>query len=245
MSLAAAWDSSPHTGARDWENGDSKHKAVGPLLFARGDRQAALVQLLKHMRPSETAAVPSTMPGFVRHENGPITPLERFAMDRSSSSFHALAGAAGGFTSGVVTCPLDVIKTKLQAQGAFRAQQTSGPARVVYSGMLGTARMIWREDGLKGMYRGLGPLIFGYLPTWAVWFPVYSASKEYLSTYNGNYGSGSVSCGRLANILLRRQSESCQCSFFSGGRSLFFDGHKSNMGHKDSPDVTMEQGSGS
>ena len=90
--------------------------------------------------------------------------------------------------SGLVTCPLDVIKTKLQAQGGFRAQNggnLSAGSNVVYRGMLGTARVIWKEEGLKGMYRGLGPIILGYLPTWAVWFTVYGKSKEYFSKHNG------------------------------------------------------------
>jgi solute carrier family 25 folate transporter 32 len=109
-------------------------------------------------------------------------------MSRSDSAFNALAGAIGGFTSGVVTCPLDVIKTKLQAQGGFRAQNgnpSHGSAAVVYRGMLGTARVIWHEEGLRGMYRGLGPIILGYLPTWAVWFTVYGRSKEFFAQYNG------------------------------------------------------------
>jgi solute carrier family 25 folate transporter 32 len=131
--------------------------------------------------------VNSAAAGF-KGENGPLTVLERFAKGRGDSAFHALAGAVGGFTSGVVTCPLDVIKTKLQAQGGFRAAQgNSAPpsATARYSGMLGTARVIWREEGLKGMYRGLGPIILGYLPTWAVWFTVYGKSKEYFGQYNG------------------------------------------------------------
>lgn len=36
------------------------------------------------------------------------------------------------------------------------------------------------------MYRGLGPIILGYLPTWAVWFTIYGKSKEYFSRTNGN-----------------------------------------------------------
>ncbi|RDW60877.1 hypothetical protein BP6252_12260 [Coleophoma cylindrospora] len=114
----------------------------------------------------------------------PITAFEGFCMARSDSSFRALAGAAGGFTSGIITCPLDVIKTKLQAQGGFRARAPGQHA--VYSGMLGTARVIWQEEGLRGMYRGLGPIILGYLPTWAVWFTVYGKSKEYISPYQEN-----------------------------------------------------------
>ncbi|TVY81041.1 Mitochondrial nicotinamide adenine dinucleotide transporter [Lachnellula suecica] len=104
--------------------------------------------------------------GFVTH-NVPLTTLERFAMRRGESSFHAMAGAAGGLMSGVVTCPLDVIKTKLQAQGGFRAQ--NGGAASSASNVV-----------------GLGPIILGYLPTWAVWFTVYGKSKEYFSKHNEN-----------------------------------------------------------
>lgn len=116
-----------------------------------------------------------------QNENVPITPFQSWSMGRSDDTFRALAGAAGGFTSGIVTCPLDVIKTKLQAQGGFRQSNTA--TNVVYRGLMGTARIIWREEGLRGMYRGLGPIIMGYLPTWAVWFTVYGRSKEYFGQY--------------------------------------------------------------
>lgn len=115
-----------------------------------------------------------------------LTTVEKLVVGRSESLLNALAGAAGGFTSGVVTCPLDVIKTKLQAQGGFRVATAQPPRALVYSGMLGTARVIWREEGLRGMYRGLGPIILGYLPTWAVWFAVYGKSKKILSNTSEN-----------------------------------------------------------
>ena len=142
------------------------------------------------------SSTPTTTQQFARAHSGfardvlPLTSLEKWCQGRSDSTFNALAGAAGGFTSGVVTCPLDVIKTKLQAQGGFRAQQANpsrGAGTVVYQGMLGTARVIWREEGLRGMYRGLGPIILGYLPTWAVWFTIYGKSKGYFAQYNGMF----------------------------------------------------------
>ncbi|KAH8893502.1 mitochondrial carrier [Thozetella sp. PMI_491] len=123
------------------------------------------------------------------HEKDPreLTMLERWAIDASDSQFNALAGATGGFVSGIVTCPLDVIKTKLQAQGGFAAAQAArhgspnGSSTRVYRGLVGTASIIWREEGIRGMYRGLGPIILGYLPTWAVWFTVYNKSKRWLA----------------------------------------------------------------
>jgi solute carrier family 25 (mitochondrial folate transporter), member 32 len=116
-----------------------------------------------------------------------LTPIQRWAVSASDSQFNALAGAIGGFTSGIVTCPLDVIKTKLQAQGGFapvtKGRHVGHPK--VYDGLIGTARVIWRDEGIRGMYRGLGPIILGYLPTWAVWFTVYNKSKVWLGQSHG------------------------------------------------------------
>ena len=43
--------------------------------------------------------------------------------------------------------------------------------------LLDTIKFILHHDGLRGMYRGLGPTILGYLPTWAIYFAVYDGIK--------------------------------------------------------------------
>ena len=114
--------------------------------------------------------------------------LAAFAARQSEARVNSFSGAVAGAASGIVTCPLDVIKTKLQAQGGFRprskvkAQTTKLPS---YRGMFGTASVIWRQDGLRGMYRGLGPMLLGYLPTWAVYMTVYGSSRDYFYTVTG------------------------------------------------------------
>ncbi|KAI0395387.1 mitochondrial carrier domain-containing protein [Xylariaceae sp. FL0594] len=120
------------------------------------------------------------------HRSQGLTPLQRWAANASDTQFNALAGAVGGFTSGVVTCPLDVIKTKLQAQGGFLPVSKGRHVghHKVYSGLIGTGGTIWREEGIRGLYRGLGPIVLGYLPTWAVWFTVYNKSKVYMAEHN-------------------------------------------------------------
>ena len=40
-----------------------------------------------------------------------------------------------------------------------------------------TIKSVWRYSGFKGFYRGLGPTILGYLPTWAIYFAVYDGIK--------------------------------------------------------------------
>ncbi|KAM0189761.1 hypothetical protein ACHAPA_008564 [Fusarium lateritium] len=117
-----------------------------------------------------------------------VTPLHRWALNASDSQFNAIAGAIGGFTSGVVTCPLDVIKTKLQAQGGYvalnKGRHVGHPK--LYNGLIGSGKVILREEGIRGLYRGLGPIVMGYLPTWAVWFTVYNKSKVYISQHYDN-----------------------------------------------------------
>lgn len=115
-----------------------------------------------------------------------LTPFQSWTIRATDSQFHATAGAIGGIASGIVTCPLDVIKTKLQAQGGFRPISKGGGHvghPQLYNGLVGTATTIWRSEGLRGMYRGLGPIVMGYLPTWAVWFTVYNKAKGALSQH--------------------------------------------------------------
>lgn len=86
-----------------------------------------------------------------------------------------IAGAGGGLVASIATCPLDVVKTKLQAQRAVQGQAG-------YLGTIATIKTILRENGLKGLYRGLGPTVLGYLPTWAIYFAVYDGIKSYFGS---------------------------------------------------------------
>lgn len=127
------------------------------------------------------------------------SPLAKYCARLPEASINSFCGAAGGVASGIVTCPLDVIKTRLQAQGSFRRR----PAGVLgngmlYHGMIGTAKTIWKEDGLRGMYRGLGPMLLGYLPTWAVYMTVYDESRERYNQYTGR-ATQLCSMARIAN----------------------------------------------
>lgn len=122
------------------------------------------------------------------------------------------AGAGGGLVASIATCPLDVIKTKLQAQRAIQGQQAYLGVFGVYCVHfcfstfqykficcfswkydLGTMKSILRENGLRGFYRGLGPTMLGYLPTWAIYFAVYDGIK----TVFGDPPDGSLHSKRL------------------------------------------------
>lgn len=123
------------------------------------------------------------VPDFVRR-------IQIYSLSLPKAWESPLSGAGAGLASGIVTCPLDVIKTKLQAQGGFAVSRPVGsvpPGTKLYNGVIGSARTIWKEEGLRGMYRGLGPLLLGYLPTWAVYLTIYEKSRQPYYDMCGNW----------------------------------------------------------
>lgn len=97
---------------------------------------------------------------------------QKIIRDLHDSGISAFSGAISGVCSAVLVCPLDVAKTKLQAQGSLIALQGSNAARK-YSGIAGTLSTIVKEEGVRGLYRGVVPTTLGYFPSWAIYFTVY------------------------------------------------------------------------
>lgn len=91
------------------------------------------------------------------------------------TSKNTIAGAGAGLVTSIVTCPLDVVKTRLQNQGALTNNV------IKYAGTHASLKRIWSEEGIRGLYKGLGPTICGYLPTWAIYFTAYDSLKAYTS----------------------------------------------------------------
>jgi solute carrier family 25 folate transporter 32 len=144
----------------------------------------------QHTNPTTLSKGTDTTPQDViaSQVKRPVSQMAIYCAKMPDVSVNSFCGAMGGMASGIVTCPLDVIKTRLQAQGSFRRNPHPRTA-TLYRGMIGTARTIWKEDGIRGMYRGLGPMLLGYLPTWAVYMTVYDMSREYYRGHTGRFGA--------------------------------------------------------
>eukprot|EP01122_Echinamoeba_exundans_P003240 TRINITY_DN1336_c0_g1_i1.p1 TRINITY_DN1336_c0_g1~~TRINITY_DN1336_c0_g1_i1.p1 ORF type:complete len:289 (+),score=30.46 TRINITY_DN1336_c0_g1_i1:465-1331(+) len=86
---------------------------------------------------------------------------------------------AGGMLGALMTCPLEVVKTRLQARG----NKSSLEQRFRFGlGTYNALRTLLREEGFKGLYRGLGPNLVGVIPSRAIYFFSYGTTKEWLST---------------------------------------------------------------
>lgn len=60
----------------------------------------------------------------------------------------------------------------------FRPTRRAELADIARVRCVATVKQVWTRDGFKGFYRGLGPMLLGYLPTWAIYFTVYDSVKE-------------------------------------------------------------------
>jgi solute carrier family 25 protein 33/36 len=91
---------------------------------------------------------------------------------------HFIAGGVGGSAGVLITSPLDVVKTRLQALEA-RSALTAVKPKYVPATMYSFA-VIWKQEGLKGFWRGIVPNLMGVAPSRAVHFGFYSFTKDYM-----------------------------------------------------------------
>uniref|UniRef100_A0A1D1Z142 Mitochondrial substrate carrier family protein W n=1 Tax=Anthurium amnicola TaxID=1678845 RepID=A0A1D1Z142_9ARAE len=89
---------------------------------------------------------------------------------------NAVAGAAAGSIAATFVCPLDVIKTRLQVYGLPNIPSSGRRNSLIISNL----QQIIKNEGFRGMYRGLSPTILALLPNWAVYFTVYTKLKGLL-----------------------------------------------------------------
>jgi solute carrier family 25 folate transporter 32 len=78
--------------------------------------------------------------------------------------------------AGAVTYPLQVLRSRLQN---YDAEQRFG------EGIRGVVRQLWREEGVRGFYRGIMPGVVRVLPATWVTFLVYENVKYYLPVWVG------------------------------------------------------------
>ncbi|GJP54650.1 hypothetical protein CLOM_g13711 [Closterium sp. NIES-68] len=71
-----------------------------------------------------------------------------------------------------------------------------------------TLRAIWREEGVRGLYRGLCPSVVALLPNWAVYFSVYDHLKKMLSADDMAASCGGDCCGSTCTGRCSRASSS-------------------------------------
>lgn len=110
---------------------------------------------------------------------------------------HFIAGGIGGTCGAAITCPLEVVKTRLQSS-LYRSTEINNvnniirnPFKAVYLHCKGVFSLLYKikeKEGIKALWKGLGPNLLGVVPARAIYFTVYSQGKHFYSSIlnNGN-----------------------------------------------------------
>ncbi|KAG0475326.1 hypothetical protein HPP92_015012 [Vanilla planifolia] len=103
-----------------------------------------------------------------------------------------LGGGLAGMTAASITYPLDLVRTRLAAQ----------TNHVYYQGIWHALNTICREEGVRGLYKGLGATLLGVGPNIAISFSVYETlrSNWQLQRPQDSNVVVSLSCGSVSGI---------------------------------------------
>ncbi|XP_077579882.1 solute carrier family 25 member 36-A-like [Stigmatopora nigra] len=110
-------------------------------------------------------------------------------MSQRDTLVHLFAGGCGGTVGAILTCPLEVVKTRLQSSSItlyisevqLSTVNGASVARVAPPGPLHCLKLIFEKEGLRSLFRGLGPNLVGVAPSRAIYFAAYSTAKEKLN----------------------------------------------------------------
>jgi solute carrier family 25 folate transporter 32 len=91
-----------------------------------------------------------------------------------------LAGVGSGAVSSVLCAPLDLIRVRMQVWGAVMDHKSRGTTNVIPIMM----KDIWRREGFKGFFRGLGATLLTVPVFWGVYFPLYDDFKRRWVAYS-------------------------------------------------------------
>ncbi|XP_029700353.1 solute carrier family 25 member 36-A-like isoform X2 [Takifugu rubripes] len=95
----------------------------------------------------------------------------------------------GGTVGAILTCPLEVVKTRLQSSSLsfyvsgvhLSTVNGTSVARMSPPGPLHFLKLILEKEGPRSLFRGLGPNLIGVAPSRAIYFAAYSTAKEKLN----------------------------------------------------------------
>lgn len=105
---------------------------------------------------------------------------------------HFVGGGLAGITAATSTYPLDLVRTRLAAQTNF----------TYYRGIGHALQTIIKEEGLLGLYKGLGTTLLTVGPNIAISFSVYESLRSFWMSNRPDDSTVAVSlaCGSLSGI---------------------------------------------
>ncbi|OAX36312.1 mitochondrial carrier protein RIM2 [Rhizopogon vinicolor AM-OR11-026] len=131
-------------------------------------RDESLGALFKGLGPTLVGVIPARSINFYTYGNGKQIIANHFNHGQENSYVHLAAAAIAGVATGTATNPIWVVKTRLQLTASERRHASSlastNPGATAEPPRGGSFKMItkiFRDEGIKGFYKGLSASYLG------------------------------------------------------------------------------------
>ncbi|PIA64289.1 hypothetical protein AQUCO_00100043v1 [Aquilegia coerulea] len=196
-------------------------------------KQEGFLGFYKGNGASVIRIVPYAALHFMTYEQYRCWILNNYSALGTGPVVDLLAGSAAGGTAVICTYPLDLARTKLAYQvgnrGNLRTGVNNSLAQPSYHGIKDVFKCVYKEGGVRALYRGVGPTLIGILPYAGLKFYIYEELKRRVPEEHQKSVMLRLSCGALAGLfgqtftypldVVRRQMQvqSLQASAQQGG----------------------------
>lgn len=129
-------------------------------------------ELYRGLTPSVIGVIPYAATNYYAYDTLRKAYKKAFKKEEIGSIMTLLIGSAAGAISSTATFPLEVARKHMQV-GALSGRQ-------VYKNVLHALASILEQEGIQGLYRGLGPSCLKLVPAAGISFMCYEACKRIL-----------------------------------------------------------------
>ncbi|XP_057467131.1 adenine nucleotide transporter BT1, chloroplastic/mitochondrial-like [Actinidia eriantha] len=129
-------------------------------------------ELYRGLTPSLIGVIPYAATNYFAYDTLRKAYREFFKQEKIGNIETLLIGSAAGAISSTATFPLEVARKHMQV-GALSGRQ-------VYKNMLHALSSILEQEGIQGLYKGLGPSCMKLVPAAGISFMCYEACKRIL-----------------------------------------------------------------
>ncbi|KAL6931560.1 related to Mitochondrial carrier protein RIM2 [Hanseniaspora guilliermondii] len=111
---------------------------------------------------------------------------------------HFIAGGIGGMAGCIATCPLDLVKTRLQSDGFKAYIHTKSPSTTmfIFNSVMSPFQIlgnVYKTEGFRALFKGLGPGLIGSVPARSINFFTYGLAKDlYSKTFNNGQENAKI-----------------------------------------------------
>ena len=140
--------------------------------FVKILREEGPAELYRGLAPSLIGVIPYGATNYFAYDTLRKAYKKVFKQERIGNIETLLIGSLAGAISSSATFPLEVARKHMQV-GALRNRQ-------VYKNVLHALASILEQEGVQGLYRGLGPSCMKLVPAAGISFMCYEACKRIL-----------------------------------------------------------------